>query len=284
MAILEREVSTIGALLRVVSDISIAWSGSQFAPEEIWYRGVSKRTHQLLPGIYRSPIQGAQPYDEENLFERFKSLAAAFAPAGIASDWDWYFLAQHHGLPTRLLDWTESLLAALYFAIAKHARDIGPMRLWELAYKDLAQPSFDDDSPAIWMMDAGTLNAIALGPDNDAVIIPGGDLSSGYLPLRAISEATAESLPIGVLPTRSNPRLIAQQGTFTIHGSDHLPIEAIVNLNDGQSLKLARITIDRANIAVIWNELETTGYNNLVLFPDLDHVTQYVEWTSQMHV
>ena len=81
---------------------------------EDWiFRGHADARWELKPKAGRPPFLGR----EGTLFESWKLRAIEHLPAHIVSDWDWLAIAQHHGLATRLLDWTTNPLNAAYFAV-----------------------------------------------------------------------------------------------------------------------------------------------------------------------
>ena len=55
------------------------------------------------------------------LIKRFKQNAFQFLDLVPKDEWEWIFLMQHYRVPTRLLDWTESPLIGLYFAVSDKA-------------------------------------------------------------------------------------------------------------------------------------------------------------------
>lgn len=96
-------------------------STDELACGHVVYRGVSDAiNHKLIPSVGRINTDelcflSTQEYEEETL-SRFKLRANSEILPQPSDNWEWLALAQHHGLPTRLLDWTTSPLIALYFA------------------------------------------------------------------------------------------------------------------------------------------------------------------------
>src|SRR3954466_5771605 len=83
------------------------------------FRGLARSSYQNVSSLAR--LSGEYDKLERHLIRNFRKYAHREAPG--PTTWDWLSLAQHHGLPTRLLDWTFSPLVALHFATASWVED-----------------------------------------------------------------------------------------------------------------------------------------------------------------
>lgn len=88
----------------------------KFSPVVV-YRGVRSASYQLIPKVGRLPKYDAAL--EEDLLRLFRIHATPYLVSNPINHWEWLAIAQHHGLPTRLLDWTRNPLVAAYFAVEK---------------------------------------------------------------------------------------------------------------------------------------------------------------------
>jgi hypothetical protein len=85
----------------------------------ILFRGESRDCFKMTPSLGRKrdgPTHLDISFLEDQLMRDFKRMAAPLVKAVPRSEWEWLFLAQHYGLPTRLLDWTTNPMVALFFA------------------------------------------------------------------------------------------------------------------------------------------------------------------------
>lgn len=230
-------ITSVADLLRVLADVK-----ATFPPEGGWWRGHSDASWRLRPKLYRL---SRPPDAEQHMALSFRARAQsryARCPDAEALH-TWLFLMQHYGLPTRLLDWTESPLVAAFFAAWEHPKRDG----------------------ALWVLEAGRLNERTLGKTGLAVAD-----DVGVLPLfkAAFHEAVPGLPKVAAVPTDEiDPRMMTQLSVFTIH-DEPVPLE-----DAPYAAGLLRTyEIPSATKEAITSELADLGVNQSTLFPDLDHL------------
>ena len=120
----------------------------------VWFRGLRNIGRQNVPTFYRN---GCRVEDEIYLMNLFKQNSHEFLAQIPASEWEWMFLMRHHNMPSRLLDWTENPLVALYFSVRPKENTNDDGVLWCLLPTRLNRLSLDwpDDDYSLPMF---TLN------------------------------------------------------------------------------------------------------------------------------
>jgi voltage-gated potassium channel Kch len=263
---------SLSSFLSVVVELRNTWRGEDeadarrrrlkhFEPGQYWYRGVSKANYDLKPKVYRkSGFEAVRKYmrtttDEEEVRRAFKSSAVQLMtePHLPADEKGWYFLMQHYGAPTRLLDWTDGALLALYFSL-----------------RELKKPR----DAAVWVLDPSWLNTKTLGGEEDTylsgVMLPEWKETDPWFPT-PFEETLHAEMPLALDPPHVARRVSVQRGHFTVHGTDKQGLDRLATQKDSRLLK---IVIGKTGIVAMLDDLETLGIVETTIFPDLEGLSR----------
>jgi hypothetical protein len=204
-------------------------------------------------------------------YEVFGSWRHKLPDAESGSSWSVLAEMQHFGVPTRLLDWSESLPVAIYFAASAGSAEIN------LDVADVRRDGFrwsDDEPASLWILNPFALSERASGHRRiwDVPSDPGLDYCRRFL----IDADWPYSSPLPIYTSHPFRRMEAQRGCFTVWGSDRRPLDEM------RSTKyLTEVRLSAAACAVArWMVTSFLGYDRFSLFLDRDSLgaklSQYV--------
>jgi hypothetical protein len=235
---------------------SSAWYRGHFCAdwrlESLLHRNLARHLASINSAWSEEERVGLLRETYKTFYNDFKADAWPLLDPRERSDWGVVFAMQHYGQPTRLLDWTESIACATYFALTPDC-----LRC--------AQPG----DAAIWVLDPTRLNGksgfphrIAIDEDTDKEKIPTWKWHPRY-------EATEDLLPsIAVSPIFTNPRMTAQRSAFTLSGDSSLSLDlefpALVNED-----RLVKLVLDTEAQTEARRFLGAAGTDAFTIYPDL---------------
>jgi hypothetical protein len=201
------------------------------------YRG-QNLDKSLLPKIARYDLPDVEKTEREML-DDFQRRSVHLINTEPGNSWDWLALAQHHGMATRLLDWTENPLIALWFSMAHKS-----------------EPKHSDYS-VVWGFNV---------PDED--IVASTDRMDPF------QEGSTKVFK----PNHITKRISAQFGWFTIHKYNQDKKFVAFEKNKEYAERLFKIQVRSECFSECKKRLHNFGINSSSMYPDIDGLAKHVEW------
>ena len=221
------------------------------------FRGMSNAAYPLTTSLSR--LGGDYARMEQHLLRNFRKYARR---SDVPSDsvWDWLAVAQHHGLPTRLLDWTFSPQVAMHFATAR-LREFG-------------------NDAAIWAVDFVGAHALLPAPLRDEMAAECADvftvemLTRRARTLEEFDALDGEPFALFFEPPSLDDRIVNQFALFAVMSSPQAHLEDWLAAHPQL---VRRIVIPAELKWEVRDKLDQANVTERVLFPGLDGLSAWLK-------
>jgi len=243
-----------------------------------WFRGepdAAART-SLQPRLYRErgKLKDILYEERELRLEFWRRGVQLIAEQRPADKWERYFLMQHYGVPSRLLDWSDGSLVALYFAVCEDKND-----------------RTDAQQAAVYILDPRWLSERAFeqwptrAKDRPhGVALPDWDEAKEYLPEELDNKRLGPELPLCIDPTHVARRVAAQRSRFVVFGRKRDGLRTLCGDGRDKTTGLACIRIRRSSARSIRRELAMAGISESTIFPHLEGLGRELhDWWKDRH-
>lgn len=256
--IVEQSPDSLGKLLGYVETF-------QNARQISWYRGIGDASFSLLPSLARlKPSRSIEDLAkvEKGIANTFAQRSPPFVSVDLTNEWRALFYMQHYGIPTRLLDWSESPFVALYFALSTVKRDDG------------GNPASD---AALWLCDPIEWNRTALSH----ISFQGGVLDENCEEIKAYSPSSdldqRATVPIMIYGTHNSPRIVAQRGVFALFGKGMTSMQETFAAGSYPKRSLQKIIIKRDQVDEMLKSLYRKGVAESTIYPDITGLSMEIK-------
>jgi hypothetical protein len=223
------------------------------------FRGMGLATSDLSTTLHRLSIghRGIASL-EAHLLRNFRKYAHADAAAG-DSIWNWMALAAHHGLPTRMLDWTYSPFVALHFATENLALYNDDAVIWCVNHHETNQ-----------RLPSRLRNKLAEEGSNAFSV----EMLTGVAgTLEKFQALFRQDFVLFLEPPSLDARIVNQFALFSLMSTADLSLDKWLNSHRSLSRK---ITIPANLKWEIRDKLDQAGITERILFPGLDGITAWL--------
>ncbi len=221
------------------------------------FLGVSDISYDLKNSFARKC--GTHPHLEYHLLRNFSKYAQIPNDDAHFSDWRWLIIAQHHGLPTRLLDWTYSPFVAAHFATADTDK-------------------FDRDG-VIWFADYVKINRMLPKPFSKELSNVGANAFTIDMLEHTIGsikefDSLGDDLVVFFEPPSLNARIVNQFAFFSVMSS---PVSQLDQWLEAHPDLYGRIIIPKKLKWEVRDKLDQANITERTLFPGLDGLASWLK-------